>query len=153
MGYAVLVMVLADLAVIGVCVFYLTRAGGALEAQSQKQRLALDAARVALERLVAHADERARDLEQALGARERQLRDLLYRLAEQEDRVREAAGEPRETQAARPGLAAQAQQLAARGLDALEVARELEIDPAEARVMLDLYDARGRAVVGAREQP
>lgn len=144
MNYTIVLVALADLAVIGLCVLYLVRAGRGLELQWQKQRVTLDGAQVALERLIEQADERARALEGALGTRERQLRDLLYRLAQQEERVRTplVVAPPTEAaEAAQPTLAAQAHRLAARGLDVVEVARELAVEPAHVRVMLDLYES------------
>jgi hypothetical protein len=144
MSYTIMLVALADLAVIGLCVLYLMRAGRSLESQWQKQRVVLDGAQVGLERLIEQADERARALEEALGTRERQLRDLLYRLAQQEERVRTPAAvrPPRETAAAtQPTLAGQAHRLAAGGMDTVEVARELAVEPAQVRVMLDLYES------------
>jgi len=95
-------VVLADIAVICFCVFYLSRAGRALDERWNAQRDALEAARGALERLVRDADERATDFERVLGARERSLRGLLFRLAEQEERVRRSDTGPQESPASEP---------------------------------------------------
>jgi hypothetical protein len=138
MSYAVAAVVLADLAVIGVCVFYLSRAGQALDERWEKQRHALEGVRGALERLVAEADRRAHDFAQLLGTREQDLRGLLHRLAEQEERVRSSSGIEVSSPAG-PGLANEVSRLTAAGLGPVDVARELKVDPAQVRLMLDLY--------------
>ena len=143
MGLAVAVVVLADIAVICFCVFYLSRAGRALDERWHAQRDVLEAARGALERLVKDADKRARDFEQVLGARERSLRGLLFRLAEQEERVRRSDGVPERSQAT-PVTATQISRLTAAGLGPLEVARELNVEPAQVRLVLGLHDQQER---------
>jgi len=140
MGYAVAVVVLADIAVICFCMFYLSRAGRTLDDRWNEQRKALEAARGALERLVGDADERARDFDRVLGARERHLRGLLYRLAEQEERVRRSDTGTETGQAATPGLAAEIGQLTDAGLGPVEVARKLNVEPAQVRLILGLHD-------------
>lgn len=139
MGLAVSMVVLADIAVICFCVFYLSRAGKALDERWNAQRKTLEAARGALERLVRDADERATDFERVLGARERSLRGLLFRLAEQEERVRRC-DTGAETSAANPGTAREISRLRAAGLGPVEVARELNVEPAQVRLVLGLQE-------------
>ena len=137
MGVAVATVVLADLLVIGFCVFYLSRAGRVMDQRWQQQRDALDMVRGSLERLVGEADERAREFEQVLGARETQLRKLLHELAQEEERVHGA----RRTEGGPPtfqGLAQEVDRLAGAGLGPLEVARKLNADPAQVRLIFDL---------------
>ena len=127
-------IVLADLIVIGFCVVYLSRAERALARRWLAQRDALEDVRGGLGRLVAEAEERAKEFERLLGVREKQLRDLLYRLAEEEERVRramqpEAAGDP---------VRSEVERLAASGMGPVEVARALKLDPAAVRLMFEL---------------
>jgi hypothetical protein len=140
MGLAVALVVLADIAVIGICVFYLARAGRRLDTGWQRQQHALDDSRSALERLIGDADQRAREFERVLGARERALRDLLYRLAEEEERVRRAGDA--DADAVPSTLTDEVTRLTAAGLGPVDVARELQIDPAQVRLMLDLGGER-----------
>lgn len=139
MGYAVTIVVLADIAVICFCVFYFSRAGHALDERWERQWKVLEGARGALERLVGDADVRARDFDQVLGTRERQLRGLLYRLAEQEERLRrsEASTEPPPPAASR--FASEVSRLSVAGLSPVEVAHELKVEPAQVRLVLDLH--------------
>jgi hypothetical protein len=139
MGLAVTMVVLADIAVICFCVFYLSRAGRALDERWNAQRDALEAARGALERLVRDADERATDFERVLGARERSLRGLLFRLAEQEERVRRSDSGPQRSPAS-PATAKEISRLRAAGLGPVEVARELNVEPAQVRLVLGLQE-------------
>jgi hypothetical protein len=140
---AVLVIVLADLFVIGFCVVFLARAGQGLERRAADQRQALERVRGALESLVREAETRAREFEQLLGVREKHLRALLQRLVEEEERLRDASPMPAASSAAarlRPGgvSAEDAKRLANAGLRPVDVARTLGADPAEVRLVLDL---------------
>ena len=140
MAYAVAAMVLADIAVICFCIFYFSRAGRTLDDRWNVQRKALEAARGALERLVGEADERARDFDRVLGAREQSLRGLLFRLAEQEERVRRSDTTTETPQKSTRGLAAEIGRLASAGLGPVEVARKLNVEPAQVRVILGLRE-------------
>jgi hypothetical protein len=151
---AVLVIVLADLFVIGFCVVFFARAGQALERRAADQRDALERVRGALESLVREAEARAREFEQLLGVREKHLRALLQRLAEEEERLRDASPTPPASPAvtmARPGgvRVGDAKRLAEAGLGPVDVARTLGADPAEVRLVLDLE----RRFLGGEPQP
>lgn len=137
MSFAVMAVLLADLMVIGFCVYYLSQAGRTLDQRWQSQRDALEAVRCGLERLVGEAEERARDFGELLGTREKHLRDLLYRLADEEERVRRASGVRSEVSSA-DGFGQLVAQLAATGLGPVEIARRLKADPAQVRLMVDL---------------
>lgn len=137
MTLAVTAILLADLMVIGFCVYYLSQAGRTLDQRWQSQRDALDAVRRGLERLVGEAEERAREFGDLLGVREKRLRDLLYKLAEEEERLRRANGVQAEIGHAE-NFAEVVARLAAAGLGPVEIARQLKADPAQVRLMVDL---------------
>jgi len=143
MAFATVAIVLADLIVIGFCVIYLSRAERAIARRWLEQRDALEDVRSGLGRLVAEAEERAKEFERLLGLREKQLRDLLYRLAEEEERVRRA------TRAEPTGdtVRSEVDRLAASGMGPVEVARALNLDPAAVRLMFEL---RPRSVTPVR---
>jgi hypothetical protein len=143
MALAITTIVLADLIVIGFCVVYLARAEGAVARRWLAQRDALEEARAGLGRLVAEAEERAKEFERLLGLREKQLRDLLYRLAEEEERVRRAT----RTEPAGDGVRREVDRLASSGMGPVEVARALSLDPAAVRLMFEL---RSRSVSPVR---
>jgi hypothetical protein len=135
-------VVAVDLAVTFYCFVHIGRSGRRLDDRWQTQHAALDTVRGALERLVAEADERAAAFERLLGEREERLRRLLLQLAEQEDRLRTAA--PVRAPGERgPELAAEVARLAGTGLEAVEIARRLGVDPAQVRVILDLGGSAG----------
>jgi hypothetical protein len=139
MSVAVAAIVIADLLVIGFCVVYLSRAARTLSHRWQEQRIALETVRGSLERLVGDADARAQEFERLLASREKQLRTLLYQLAEEEERLRGSAP-------ARPGgdLERGVRRLQERGLGPMEVARELDADPAQVRLLFELGRDAGR---------
>ena len=145
MGVAVAVIVLADLLVIGVCVLYLTRAGETFERRWVQQRETLESVRGALAQLIGEADVRAQEFERVPGAREKHLRQLLYELAGEEKRLRRAQPGATAPEPPPAAIAEEVRRLAATGLGAVEVARRLDADPAEVRLMLEL---QGRVTEG-----
>jgi len=143
MTLAIVTIVLADLIVIGFCVVYLSRAERAVARRWLAQRDALEDARAGLGRLVAEAEERAKEFERLLGLREKQLRDLIYRLAEEEERVRRVMRAEPSADAVRHEI----DRLASGGMGPVEVARALNLDPAAVRLMFEL---RPRSVTPVR---
>jgi|SRR6185295_3047144 len=98
------------------------------------QRATLERLRAGLAELVSDAEQRAHELEGALGAREQRLRALLDEIS----RVESAACPPSRPAGARPTKpATQA--------DAVPPARQTSFDPAEDRLLRELSAAQGAA--------
>jgi hypothetical protein len=98
------------------------------------QRATLERLRAGLAELVSDAEQRAHELESALGAREERLRALLEEIA----RVESAAWAPARPQ---PGRAAKP----AAAADDPPPARQTSFDPAEDRLLRELSAAHGAA--------
>jgi len=143
MGYAITAVILADVGVVFFCIFYFTRAGKAMDDRWMEQRQAFEGARVELGRLVQEAERRSREFQSTLERREKTLRDLLYRLSEQEERVRQAGTSGATEVRDDAGVRDRVGRLAASGNGPLEIARDLKLEPAQVRLIMDMYGPGG----------
>jgi hypothetical protein len=98
------------------------------------QRATLERLRAGLAELVSDAEQRAHQLESALGAREERLRALLDEISRAESAPR-AASRPAGGRPAKPAARA----------DELPPARQTGFDPAEDRLLRELSAAHGAA--------
>jgi hypothetical protein len=137
-----------DLAAVGGLAWLVVRGGRERDAALAEQRAALEALRTDLGELLADAERRGQALEESLAGRERSLRDLLAKVGRVEEKraaAKRAPAQPAPSSAA-PRPAAPSPRPA--GLEALrgdlaQVARKLNVDPAEARLLRDLEVSLG----------
>ena len=140
-----------DLAAVGGLAWLVVRGGRERDAALAEQRAALEALRTDLGELLADAERRGQALEESLAGRERSLRDLLAKVSRAEEKqarpTPKRAAEKAAPSPAGPPAAA-ARPLRPAGLEALrgdlaQVARKLNVDPAEARLLRDLEVSLG----------
>lgn len=122
-----------DLIAVGAAL-WLLRAAGRRTRREEPRTEQLARLRAEMARALGEAEERGRDLERALAARERSLRALLREL---EARQARAETGPSASQAPRQALAAEVKRLTGAGLGVAEIARRLCLDPAGVRLLQD----------------
>jgi hypothetical protein len=134
-----------DLAAVAGLGWLVVRGGRERDAALAEQRAALEALRTDLAELLADAERRAHALEESLAGREQSLRGLLVNVGKVEEKRSAAKRTPAPPKPAPPSAEPRPRPAGLEALrgDLAQVARKLNVDPAEARLLRDLEVSLG----------